>query len=609
MMGLVRSFSLRSSVRASAFSLRHSDLHKRRKNYSLLSAMNTETIFALSSGPIAKSGVAVVRISGPGAYYVLEELTTYKDGVTNTAKFIPPKPRLASLRYLYSPSTQDILDQSLVLWFPGPRSFTGEDVVELHLHGSRAVIKGVFEALEYLDDPDIENNSKITTVEGLRRSFSIRAAGPGEFTRRAFENGKMDLTEVEGLSDLLDAETSEQRKQALKQMDGFMRKQYETWRDVLMGCLAHTEAVIDFGDDDREDDVDDSALTALEPRVQQLRSELEVHLRDGRKGELVREGIQIALTGPPNAGKSSLMNALARRPAAIVSPIAGTTRDIVEVRLELAGVPCIVSDTAGLRSNSSDIIELEGMKRARDAFGRAQIKVFVVDASDDESQAASRGLLESLLASKLNPSTDASTDSGTNSGNRRIDAEGDADADVDDGALPESCKNGITSDVIIVNNKIDKLQISGSADANDLQISSISSISGSSMRVGNYPAVSVYDLSCSTGQGFPELEVALTSMIEGMLGNSEGDASASASANQGMAKALSSSSTMITRERHRRHVRKCAGHLDRFLLGTLPMDASAEELRLAMMELGKITGRVDVEELLDIIFRDFCIGK
>ncbi len=176
-----------------------------------------DTIFALSSGPIAKSGVAVVRISGPSSQYCLERLAA-KPAPT-TVQFVP-KPREATLKALYSPVTADVLDQSLILWFPGPRSFTGEDVVELHVHGSRAVIKGVFEALEHLDDP----------LSGR----AIRPAAPGEFTRRAFDNGKMDLTEVEGLSDLLDAETSEQRKQALKQMEGHLRKQYEAWRYISL---------------------------------------------------------------------------------------------------------------------------------------------------------------------------------------------------------------------------------------------------------------------------------------------------------------------------------------------------------------------------------------
>ena len=275
-----------------------------------MKAITQDTIFALSSGVLQKCGVSVIRISGPLAKDCL---------LTLTPKSILPQPRQAVLRKLICPKSNEVLDQALAIYFPSPKSFTGEDVVELHCHGSRAVILAVFNALDYIDS---KSNSK--DIDGIGNyNGRIRPAERGEFTRRAFDNGKMDLTEVEGLSDLLEAETSEQRKQALRQMDGYLRESYESWRGVLMKCLAHTEAVIDFGDDDREDDVNDSAMYALIPKVKALREELEFHLKDGRKGEIIREGIRIALAGPPNAGKSSLINALARRPAAIVSPIAG----------------------------------------------------------------------------------------------------------------------------------------------------------------------------------------------------------------------------------------------------------------------------------------------
>lgn len=323
------------------------------------SSNHYDTIFALSSGQ-GVSGVSVIRLSGQHARVCLKALCSPK------ASF--PDARKAALRKLYCPMTGDLLDQALVLWFPTPNSFTGEDVVELHVHGSRAVILGVFKALEFLDGKShkaIAIDSKLSLIGTAQAeidvNFSIRPADRGEFTRRAFDNGKMDLTEVEGLADLLAADTSEQRKQALRQMDGYLKVSYEKWRHELIGCLAHTEAVIDFGDDDREDDVNDDAMWALTPRIRKLKEELEYHLDDGKRGEIVRDGIKIALAGPPNAGKSSLMNALARRPAAIVSPIAGTTRDIVEVRMDLAGVSCIVSDTAGIRLTSNDPIEIEGI--------------------------------------------------------------------------------------------------------------------------------------------------------------------------------------------------------------------------------------------------------
>jgi tRNA modification GTPase len=263
----------------------------------------SDTIYALSSGGMVKAGVAVIRITGPSSKYCLESLL--KD-----QSF--PKPRMASLRYLICPHSRETLDKGLVLWFPGPKSFTGEDCVELHIHSGLALINGVLDSLSKLDN-QAEN----------RR---VRPAERGEFTQRAYFNNKMDLTEVEGLSDLLAAETTQQRNQALRQMDGSLKIQYETWREEIIRCLAHTEAVIDFGDDDRENDINESSFWELIPRVRTLRDNISIHLNDGRRGEILRDGVQIVLVGPPNAGKSSLLNILAKRPASIVSPIAGTTR-------------------------------------------------------------------------------------------------------------------------------------------------------------------------------------------------------------------------------------------------------------------------------------------
>ena len=371
--------------------------HNSKTSHESIISRNYDTIYAMSSGPIVKTGVSVIRISGVHSKLCLKKL--FKP---NTPF---PENRIASLRKLYCPETGELLDKALVIFFPSPNSFTGEDVVELHVHGSRAVIMGIFAALNYLDGKVIlmgDNNVS-------NRKLSIRPADRGEFTRRAFDNGKMDLTEVEGLADLLDAETSQQRNQALRQMEGYLRVTFEKWREELIRCLAHTEAVIDFGDDDRENDINDSAMWDLIPRIKELRFNFDSHLKDGKKGEIVREGIRISLTGIPNAGKSSLMNCLARRPAAIVSPIAGTTRDIVEVRMELGGLPCIISDTAGLRENSIDIIEVEGIKRAKEAFKAADIKIFVIDASDSKSIQTAKDMLHKLLDdcddenSKINP--------------------------------------------------------------------------------------------------------------------------------------------------------------------------------------------------------------
>ena len=275
---------------------------------------SADTIFALSSGA-GRAGVSVIRVSGPQAGTALLELAPIATGA------LPP-PRRAVLRSLVWPKSAreaigsqaiGTIDQSLVLWFPGPRSFTGEDVVEFHTHGSRAVVTAVLEALG--------------SLRGLR------LAEAGEFTRQAFEGGKMELTQVEGLSDLINADTEEQRKQALAQMSGVQREMYETWRAQLLKALAYTEALIDFGED--ADDVTTDALLVARGNMRTLGEALREQLSDGRRGEVVREGVRVAILGPPNAGKSTLLNALAQHEAAIVSPVAGTTRDVVKVMLQL----------------------------------------------------------------------------------------------------------------------------------------------------------------------------------------------------------------------------------------------------------------------------------
>lgn len=516
----------------------------------------SDTIYALSSGTLSKTGVAVIRLSGPSCQQALLSLQLGKDCMNASQEEVSmniPKPRYASLRKLYDPVSGDILDQALVLYMPGPRSFTGEDVVELHTHGSRAVIQGVFNALASLDKP---NNNQ-----------GLRPADRGEFTRRAFDHGRMDLTEVEGLSDLLEAETATQRKQALNQMEGYLSVTFEKWRGVLVKCLAHTEAVIDFGDDDREEDVDDDALYQLLPSVKSLRDEIEYHLKDNRRGEIVREGLRIALVGPPNAGKSSLMNALARRPAAIVSPIAGTTRDIVEVRMDLADVSCIVSDTAGLRKETDDPIEQEGIKRAQAAFARAHLKVFVGDITDQESIVTATDMLMDMLENQQDSAENMEPD--------------DTSTFTD---------NSSKSNVLMVLNKCDlSTALKVPKDQNlDTFIDINAKKALDKLNIQALP------LSCTTGDGMVELESVLCEQIKALLSTDNNNVQENA---------------LITRDRHRRHLMRCASNLDSFLTGRLPMDAAAEELRLASLELGKITGRVDVEELLDIIFKDFCIGK
>ena len=303
------------------------------------------TICALSTAP-GRAGIAVIRISGAAAGETLRRLCGGR----------LPAPRVASLRALRDPASGQILDRGLVLWFPGQSSFTGEDMAELHLHGGRAVIAGALDALLQL---------------------GLRLAEPGEFTRRAFEHGKLDLTEAEGLADLVNAETAVQRQQALSQSAGALRERHEAWRSALLRAMAYVEASLDFAD---EGDIAEGAFNEAVPEVQALKAGLERALADGRRGEIVREGVQVAIIGAPNVGKSSLLNALAGREAAIVFDEPGTTRDIIEVTLDLDGFPFVLRDTAGLRETASPV-EQEGIRRARATASEADVVVLMGDVS------------------------------------------------------------------------------------------------------------------------------------------------------------------------------------------------------------------------------------
>ncbi len=287
------------------------------------------TIFALSSGR-PPAAIAVVRISGPLAGLALEKLTGRV-----------PQPRQAALARVRDPRSGAAIDEALALWFPAPHSETGEDTAELQLHGGHAVVAGVLDALG--------------TIEGCR------LAEPGEFTRRAFENGRLDLTAVEGLADLIAAETPAQRHQAFRQLKGLIGDRAEAWRRRLIEALALVEARIDFSD---EADVPEDLIGPAVIAARQLRDEIAATLADGRHGERLRDGLVVAIAGPPNAGKSTLFNRLARREAAIVSPFPGTTRDVIEVHLDLDGYPVTLLDTAGIR-DSEEPVEQEGMRRAR----------------------------------------------------------------------------------------------------------------------------------------------------------------------------------------------------------------------------------------------------
>ena len=303
------------------------------------------TIFALSSGR-PPAAIAVVRVSGPRAGVALEKLIGRL-----------PEPRKAALARVRDPASGEVIDEALALWFPAPRSETGEDVAELQLHGGQAVIAGVLDALGM--------------IEGCR------PAEAGEFTRRAFENGRLDLTAVEGLADLIAAETPAQRRLAFRQLKGLIGDRAEAWRRRLIEALALVEARIDFSD---EADVPEDLLGPALHAAQQLRDEIAGVLADGRRGERLRDGLVVAIAGPPNAGKSTLLNRLARREAAIVSPYAGTTRDVIEVHLDLDGYPVTLLDTAGIR-DSAEPVEQEGVRRARERAAAADLVLWVIDPS------------------------------------------------------------------------------------------------------------------------------------------------------------------------------------------------------------------------------------
>jgi tRNA modification GTPase len=432
-----------------------------------------DTIFAIASG-FGRSAVCLIRISGPRSRFILE-----------TIAGAVPAERRAALRLLRDPATCEPLDQALVLWMPGPRSFTGEDQAELHIHGGLATRAAVTRAL--------------ASLEGCR------PAEAGEFTRRAFLNGRMDLSQVEGLADLIDAETEAQRRQAVFQLEGRLGNASERWREGILGVLALLEASLDFSD---EGDVPEDLEAEILRRIAELETELATALAN-QSGERLREGLTVVLAGPPNAGKSTLLNALAQRDVAIVSPVAGTTRDVIEVRCDLKGLPVVIVDTAGLRE-TGDLIEQEGVSRARARARDADVVLWLIppEGPDGEAPPARR--------------------------------------------------------LVRVGTKSD---LSRPRDDCDIHVSA------------------------ATGQGMADLMALLEGEAETVLG--QGDA-------------------VVTRERHRRaleRTRACLMRARDMLAMRGPLELAAEEVRLAARSVGEITGRVDVEDVLDRLFSSFCIGK
>ena len=423
------------------------------------------TIFALATGS-GRAAIAIMRISGPGCSTVLEAL----------CRCAKPAPRRATLRSLWS--SDDLLDRALVLWFPAPHSYTGEDGAELHLHAGPAVIDAVGDALV---------------------SLGIHPAEPGEFTRRAFSHGRLDLLEAEGIADLVEAETQAQRRQALRQTEGVLSALYDGWAHRLRLVLAQQEALIDFPDDDLPAEVEDALLRELA----QLRLELDDHLATGGPGERLRRGLVFAIVGKPNVGKSSLVNALAQRDAAIVSARAGTTRDALEIRVVLGDVPVTLVDTAGLRE-TVDEVEAEGVRRARRHAEQADLVVHVIDACSG----------------------------------------------IDGGGAHD----------LVVCNKIDRVPA---------------------------PA-GIIGVSALTGAGIPGLASILSQRARDLTARG--------------------GAAPFTRARHRAGITEATTHLANAARAHWP-ELRCEELRLAMRALGRLTGAVGVEDLLDTVFGQFCIGK
>ena len=441
-----------------------------------------QTIFALSSGR-PPSAISIVRLSGPHAATILKQLA---------GKI--PLPRVAT-RALLSEVNQGPIDDAVVLWFPGPASATGEDVAEFHVHGGRAVLSALFAALSSFED--------------------VRTAEPGEFTRRAFENGKLDLTEAEGLDDLIHADTDRQRRQALRQLKGLLGDRVRSWRAQIIEASALIEVGIDFSD---EGDVPAELIVPALARIRQLCDEIEEVLAAQGRSERLRDGLVVAIAGPPNVGKSTLMNQLARREVAIVSPHAGTTRDVIEVQLDLDGYPVVVIDTAGIRE-TEDPVEQEGVRRARLRAAEADLVLWLVD--DGKQQHAVEG------------------------------------------AAP----------VWTVRNKID-----------------LDALNGHAAGMGRTKGNPNFEISASRGEGLQYLIAALVEFAKNYFGLDQG--------------------TLITRERQRELLQDTLVSLRRSVAGGgRGEELIAEDLRTATHSLGRLLGRVDVEDILDSIFRNFCIGK
>ncbi len=442
------------------------------------------TIYSLSSGP-GISGLAVIRVSGKETEKVINFLT---------GKNLP-KPRVATLRKIISKDNSEIIDEGIILWFPGPGSYTGEDMAEFHVHGSRAVINAIHDCI-----------SKVQ---------NCRMAEPGEFTKLAFQNGKINLIKAESIGDLISAETEIQRRQAIKIMSGHSSKKFILWREILLKILSNIEAKIDFPDEDLPQNI----LQNIKKNSEKVKNEIIKTLNDHKIGERIREGFKIAIIGPSNAGKSSLLNFLSKREVAIVSETAGTTRDIIEVHLNIDGFPVVVSDTAGIRE-SKDEIEKKGIKLALKRAENSDLNIVLIEPKNVHFT----GFLKDIINQKA----------------------------------------------IFVINK------------SDLGVDHI---------IKDFKKYNPIYISVKDEKNLDKLILEIKNRLKKEF--------------------IISSDILITRERHRQHLKKCVEHLNDFneKNNLKEFDKAAEDLRLATRNLGMIVGKVDVEEILGSIFNDFCIGK
>ncbi|KAJ2782766.1 tRNA modification GTPase gtpbp3, mitochondrial [Coemansia javaensis] len=470
-----------------------------------------DTIFALSTRP-GKAAIAIVRVLGR---------------MLGPAAAARIRPRVARVGRIADPrDPANVLDTGVSLWFPGPASYTGEDMAEFHVHGGAAVVASVLDALDALP--------------------GLRPAEPGEFSRRAFDSGKMDLTALEGVADLINAETEAQRRLAVRQARGELHQRYDGWRREAIAAMAKIEAFIDFAE---EEAIEDGVYEDARRQAAALAADVAAHLDDRRQGEIMRSGVALSIVGPPNSGKSTLLNKLAQRQVAIVSPVAGTTRDIVETTLDIGGYPVVVRDTAGLRAGAADVVEAEGIRRALDAAREADIRICMLDARRALRPEPQRP--DPFLA---NPEWRALLH------------------------LPHT---------FVVLNKADTTTTAADNVADDA--------AGEWAAAQGLCRSRAVLLSCVTMQGWDPLMRLVAADIRRSWDSGDAD------------------HMPLTKPRHRHHLRQCLAHLREFERAG---DAhhhhpvlAAEELRHAAAALGRITGRVDIEDVLDVLFSQFCIGK